>query len=182
MTDYASAYVRQRQDPLIKRYGETPDEARMIDHARTRGGVDTDPFHGVVCIGDDSHGVSLPFGIHRAVGGFHDAPNPGDLLCAALAACLDSTLRIIAERLGIGLDSLEVRVSAHADVRGTLMVERTVPVGFQSVQCHVDIRPGKDSDRRALERLVAAAERCCVNLQTLSAGVAVETRIDEAAS
>lgn len=41
-------------------------------------------------------GVRVPVGVHRAVGGLHDAPTPGDLLCAALAACQDSTFRMIA--------------------------------------------------------------------------------------
>lgn len=74
------------------------------------------------------------FGIHRAVGGYHDAPNPGDILCAALASCLDSTIRIIADRLGITLTSLEVDVTAEVDVRGTLVVNRDIPVGFQAMR------------------------------------------------
>lgn len=36
----------------------------------------------------NSGDAPLQFGIHRAIGGFHDYPNPGDLLNAALAACL----------------------------------------------------------------------------------------------
>jgi uncharacterized OsmC-like protein len=73
-----------------------------------------------------------PLGIHHAVGGYHDAPNPGDLLCAALASCLDSTLRIIAARLGVRLVALEVDVTADVDVRGTLMLDRAVPVGLRA--------------------------------------------------
>jgi uncharacterized OsmC-like protein len=73
-----------------------------------------DPFHGSVTVGDS---LTRPeFGIHRAVGGDHDLPNPGDMLCAAPAACLDSTVRMIAARLGMGLRRLEVDVRAIADV------------------------------------------------------------------
>jgi hypothetical protein len=38
------------------------------------------------------------FGTHTAVGGESDYPVPGELLCAAVASCLDSTIRTIANR------------------------------------------------------------------------------------
>jgi uncharacterized OsmC-like protein len=54
------------------------------------------------------------------------------MLCAALAACLDSTIRIIADHLDVTLSSLEVGVTAEVDVRGTLLMDRKVPGGFQN--------------------------------------------------
>ncbi len=66
-------------------------------------------------------------------------------------------------------------VTADVDVRGTLVVDRQVPVGFQKMQCRVDIHADTGTDSKMLERLLAAAEHSCVNLQTLRAGVAVET-------
>ena len=92
--------VRSRQDPLRKHYKETPEDARITDRAITTGGTETDPFHGKVVPGTEDYGVVWPFGIHRAIGGYHDLPNPGDMLSAALATCLDSTIRIIAGTLG----------------------------------------------------------------------------------
>ena len=32
-------------------------------------------------------GEVLPVGVHGAIGGPHDAPTPGDILCSALVAC-----------------------------------------------------------------------------------------------
>src|SRR5690606_21626049 len=110
MTEHGKTSVRERQDPLRERYRTAPDEAAITDRARTVGGVGTDPFHGFVVPGSEDSGVEWPFGIHRAVGGYHDAPNPGDVLCAALAVCLDSTIRMIADRLGVTLTSLAVDV------------------------------------------------------------------------
>lgn len=170
-------FVRSRQAPLQRRYREVPEEARITDRARTTGGLDTDPFHGAVRPGREAYGVSLPFGIHRAVGGDHDAPNPGDLLCAALAACLDSTLRMIADHLGVVLTALEVAVEADVDVRGTLLVDRDVPVGFQVMRCRIELTAEEGTDRALVDRLLAAAEHSCVNLQTLRSGVAVETSL-----
>lgn len=135
-----------------------------------------DAFHGRVLIGPNEHAAPLDYGIHRAVGGDHDLPNPGDLRCAALAACLDSTLRTITEHLGVNLTRLEVAVEAEVDVRGTLLVDRAVPVGFQRMQCHVDLAVDEATAEPLVRKLLQAAEHSCVNLQTLRASVPVSSR------
>lgn len=181
MAEQNSMTVRERQDPLRERYKSAPEEAAITDRARTSEGTETDPFHGFVLPGDEEFGIRWPFGIHRAVGGYHDAPNPGDVLCASLAVCLDSTIRMIADRLGVGLASLAVHVTADVDVRGTLVVDRNVPVGFQSMQCHVEMKAAEGTEQKLVERLLAAAEHSCVVLQTLRSGVPVETTLNKAA-
>ncbi len=173
--------VQQRQDPLRERYGRVPAEAWICDGAQTINGCGGDAFHGAV-IPDNSGGTPLCFGIHRAVGGDHDFPNPGDLLSCALASCFDATLRMLAEHLGVRLLSLEVKVEAQCDVRGCLLVDRRVPVGFQKMRCSVRLQPEGQVDVETLQELVAAAEGCCVVLQTLRNGVAVSAEIDRADS
>ena len=175
MNPSLSQDVRTRQNPLRARYKEAAQEALITDRARTMAGVETDPFHGQVVPGSKDYGIVWPFGIHAAIGGYHDGPNPGDLLCAALAACLDSTIRIIADRLHVSLTSLEVDVTADVDVRGTLVVDRQVPVGFQKMRCRVELQAAPGTDSKMMEQLLAAAEYSCVNLQTLRSGVPVET-------
>lgn len=170
--------VRERQVPLRQRYLETPAEARITDHARSEGGVTTDPFHGYVVPGSKDYGVRWPFAIHYAVGGYHDGPNPGDLLSAALAACLDSTIRMVAGRIGVALTTLEVDVSANVDVRGTLVIDRAVPVGFQGMRCVVRLQAVDGTDPVLVQKLVRAAEHSCVVLQTLRAGVPVEMSLE----
>lgn len=180
MTENNQSIVRSRQDPLIKQYKESPGGAQITDHAKTTGGPHTDPFHGLVIAGDEKHGMTWSFGIHHAVGGFHDAPNPGDMLCAALASCLDSTIRIIAGRMGVTIELLEVEASANVDVRGTLLVDKSVPVGFQSMRCHVTIQVEENTNPQVVKKLIAAAEHSCVVLQTLRSDVFIETTVAEA--
>src|SRR4030042_3162777 len=144
-----SGNVRFRQDPLRKRYRESPEEAMITDRAITTGGTECDPVTGKVVPGSKAHGVVWSFGIHRAVGGDHDLPNPGDLLAAALATCLDSTIRLIADRLGVSLISLSVEVVAEVDVRGCLLVDRSIPVGFQKMRCHVALKAAEGTDPQA---------------------------------
>jgi uncharacterized OsmC-like protein len=177
MTDPVMQGVRARQDPLRARYRSAPQEASITDRARAIGGTGTDPFHGRVVPGSVEYGVEWPFGIHRAVGGYHDAPNPGDMLCAALATCVESTIHMIADRLAVRLESVEVETTANVDVRGTLIVDKSVPVGFQSMRCRVRLKPAAGTDPGLVEKLFAAAEHSCVNLQTLRAGVPVETEL-----
>jgi organic hydroperoxide reductase OsmC/OhrA len=115
-TDHEPVDVKDRQMPLYGRYGDAPGEATITDRAKTTGGTETDPFHGAIEPGSQDYGIAWEFGIHSAVGGFHDAPNPGDILCAALAACLDSTIRIVAGRIDVTLEHLAVEVTADVDV------------------------------------------------------------------
>jgi uncharacterized OsmC-like protein len=177
MSTNRTSLVQQRQNPLREHYEEVPADARIFDSAQTLNACGGDPFHGRV-VPANAGGVPIRFGIHRAVGGDHDLPNPGDLLCAALAACLDSTLRMIADHLDIALEWLQVKVTAECDVRGCLLVERGVPVGFQRMQCSVNLRPRGDVKKEKLQMLLAAAENSCVVLQTLRVGVAVQTEFE----
>jgi uncharacterized OsmC-like protein len=172
-----ASLVRQRQEPLCERYRGAPAEAWINDGAQTISACGGDAFHGVV-VPANGGDAPVQFGIHRAVGGFHDYPNPGDLLSAALAACFDSTLRMIADRLGVRLETLEVRVDSECDVRGCLLVERTVPVGFQRMRCGVRLRAKDHIDEETIKMLLGAAEHSCVVMQTLRNGVVVETHVE----
>jgi uncharacterized OsmC-like protein len=169
--------VQQRQHPLREYYRSAPADAWISDGAQTVSTCGGDPFHGVVV---PANGADAPvqFGIHRAVGGFHDNPNPGDLLCAAVAACFDSTLRMIADHRGIRLESLEVKVTAECDVRGCLRMEGAVPVGFQRMRCGVRLQTKDHVDRDTIKMLLAAAEHSCVVMQTLRSGVALQTQVE----
>lgn len=166
--------VHSAQHPLKVQYREAPEAAMVVDHARTSGKVATDPFHSQV-EPMDGCGVTVPVGVHAAVGGLHDAPTPGDLLCAALAACQDSAVRMVANLLGIELLELEVRVTASADVRGTMAMDASVPVGFQSMTCDVRMTVKDGTPPALLQRLQVAAEKCCVVQQTLKFPPPVKT-------
>jgi uncharacterized OsmC-like protein len=173
-----TSIVKQRQDPLREHYRSAAADACITDCARTDSDSVPDALHGAVMPGQ-AHGTTWRFGIHRAIGGYHDLPNPGDMLCAALASCFDASLRMIADRLGVQIQSLKVAVEADVDVRGTLLVDPSVPVGFQKMRCRVDLQPGAEADTAKVQMLLAAAEHSCVVLQTLRKGVPVDARMAE---
>lgn len=173
----AKVSVQEIQTPLRAQYRSSPQAARVTDHARTTGTDSNDPFHSIVepmpgC------GAALPVGVHRAIGGLHDAPTPGDILCAALAACQDSSVRMVANILGVELEFLAVEVTGDVDVRGAMAIDKQVPVGFQSMRCDVRLRAKEGTNPELLEKLRVAAERCCVVQQTLRNPPTVQTTFD----
>jgi len=176
-TENSKNLFRDRQKPLAALYNREPAAAWIQDSARTAHAPD-DPLHSHVTIGPAAHSA-LPIGVHTAVGGDGDAVVPGDLLAAALASCVDTTLRVIANRMSISIQRLEVNVRAGVDVRGTLLVDPRVPVGFQRLT--VDLLLECDADDATRRRLVQLAEHCCVVLRTLRGGVEVDLSLSKGA-
>ena len=169
-----SVSMADRQALLAKKYSQTPLTAMITDFASTRCANPniSDPLHSTVTAG----GVLIPIAVHTAVGGDSDGPVPGDILCAALASCLDSTIRIIANRLKLQLVSLEVSASAEIDVRGTLCLEPKVPVGFQKMHVSVTLHAPPGTNQKLITALYHGAEHSCVVLQTLKKALPVTTQ------
>jgi len=157
-----------RQEPLMRTYAKDPEQAWIIDSAMTSSDhvPAGEPIHTQV-----TFGVGMPasqrIGVHRKVGGECDFPNPGEVLSAALTSCLDTTIRIIANRLGLPLTRLQVTADAKVDVRGTLRVDESVVVGFQTIDLRVKIAAAEGVTQQQIGMLLKAAENSCVVLQTL---------------
>jgi uncharacterized OsmC-like protein len=165
--------IRARQAPLRQAYTDDPGSAART--LRVRGGSSDlgDPLH-VVVAPDSAPGVTFRSGAHPAVGGDGDAPCSADLLLAALAACQEVTLRMVAANMGIDIEELEVTAEGDWDPRGTLAMGREFPVGLTAVRIHSRAVVRGDERGERAERLLRSAERYCVVLDTLRHGVPVE--------
>jgi uncharacterized OsmC-like protein len=175
--------VWQRQLPLRRLYKECPSKAMITKQVHVNALDLRDPLHCTVVPDNVAHpktpyGVAWDLGIDEAVGGFHDAPNPAEMLCGALAACLGSTVRMVANVLQIGLEELDVEVVGQVDVRGALAMDPSVPVGFQTMTSTVRICAVAGTPTRLVEQLCDASERLCIDLQTLRNGLDVEVAFD----
>jgi uncharacterized OsmC-like protein len=163
--------VKQRQNALTDVYLSNPSLALITHSSEVLGANLHDPFRTSVTVSDD---LQVPFkvGIHRAVGGDHDLPNPSDMLCAALASCFESTIRLISNRLDIKLSETRVTASAQVDVRGTLMIDKSVSVGYQSM--HLDVvLVSHAPNQKIMNILLRAAEQSCIVYQTMKRGVPI---------
>jgi uncharacterized OsmC-like protein len=151
--------LRQLQAPLKQRYRSDPTTANVPVHAR---GDFRD--RGITCSVEGWAGT-VRAGLHRATGGDGSDACSADILLEALLACAGVTLRSVATAMGLTLRSASLRADGAFDVRGTLGVDRSVPVGVQDIVVTVEV--DTDADDAALERLAGATERYCVVGQTL---------------
>jgi uncharacterized OsmC-like protein len=153
------ASLRALQAPLRERYAEQPRAATTPLHARADFRDD-----GVTCT-VDGWAAPVRAGLHPATGGDGSDACSGDLLLEALAACAGVTLRSVATAMGITIRSARVVAESTFDARGTLGMDRSVPVGIGPTTVTVTL--DTDADDAALGRLAASTERYCVVGQSL---------------
>jgi len=75
------------------------------------------------------------------------------------------TMRSVATALGVDIGEVRLRADGCFDVRGTLGIDRSTPVGVQDVVITVEVQT--DADEATLERLATLTERYCVVGQSL---------------
>jgi uncharacterized OsmC-like protein len=165
--------VRARQAPIRQQYLDAPDAALRVVRVRSAGSDLADPLHCAVSP-EATPGVVFRSGAHPAVGGDGDVPCSADLLLAALAACQETTVRMVAANMGIDLEEFEVSVEGDWDPRGTLAMGREFPIGLTAVRAHTRVVVREDERGERAERLLRSAERYCVVLGTLREGVRVD--------
>ena len=151
--------LREIQAPIKQRYEEDAEAALVTLSARG------DLGEGVSCSVDTGRAIAEA-GLHPASGGDGWLLCSGDMLLEALAACAGVTLRAVAISLGIAVESGTVRVEGDLDFRGTLAVDRDVPVGFRAIRLRFELET--DASEEELATLLKLTERYCVVLQTLA--------------
>ncbi len=114
-------------------------------------------------------------GLHPAAGGDGSWACSGEILLDALVACAGVTVCAVSTAMGLNLRSGTIDAEGDADFRGTLGVERSVPVGISRVRLHIDLDSDASPDQ--LATLLKLTERYCVIYQTLQASPAVEAAI-----
>ncbi len=104
-------------------------------------------------------------GLHPATGGSGDLACSADMLLEAVVACAGVTLRAVATAMGVTIRNGRVIAEGAWDARGTLGIDRTVPVGLTGLNLHFEV--DSDADPAKLQRMIQTTERYCVILQTL---------------
>jgi uncharacterized OsmC-like protein len=160
--------LRSLQAPLKERYRSDPDAAVVTLSAV---GILGD---GVTCSVQTARAIAEA-GLHPATGGDGSLLCSGDMLLEALVACAGVTLRAVATSLGIAVTGGRVRAEGDLDFRGTLGVDREVPVGFSAIRLSFSLDTDASAEQVAtLQRLT---ERYCVVYQTLKAGPSLSTTL-----
>lgn len=151
--------LRALQAPLRQRYRETPEAARVVARAEAV----LDPAE-VACRIPAWH-QEVVAGLHPATGGDGTQACSADILLQALVACAGVTLRAVATAMGLELRAGKVIAEGVWDARGTLGLDRAVPVGLTDITLRFELDGDIDDAKRA--RLIETTERYCVIYQTL---------------
>ena len=162
--------LRAVQAPLKDRYRADHATAQVVTAAQSVASDLSDPRH-CAAAPTDFPDVVLRGGLHPAAGGDGTTPCSGDVLAAALVICEESTLRSVAANMGLELEDVHVEARIHWDFRGTMGVDREVPVAATKIDLRTRVRLAAGVDPDRARRLLQGAERYCSTLQTLRAGV-----------
>ena len=157
--------LREAQRPLKERYREEPDTAQLTLRADGELGSE-----GVACSVDTGRAL-VEAGLHPASGGDGALACSGDMLLQALVACAGVTLRSVAVNRDLEVTG-RVVAEGDLDFRGTLGVDREVPVGFTAIRLRFELDSDATDDE--LDALLETTERYCVVYQTLAGGVPLE--------
>jgi uncharacterized OsmC-like protein len=104
------------------------------------------------------------------------APNPQELLMAALNACMSVGYAANAAAMGITLHSLEIETEGELDLRGFLGLDDSVNPGYDEVRYVVRLRT--DTSHERVEELHRVATRTSVNLANFSKAIRMVERLE----
>ena len=124
---------REKQAPIKRQYRDDPGAAMITSGRGGRGVAAT-----TGCSVDIGRAV-YEAKAHAGVGGSGVSPCSGDLLLGALAACAQITCQMVAASQGAPVERVRVTVEGDLDLRGTLGVARSAPVGFAAIRVAFDI-------------------------------------------
>jgi len=152
--------LRAVQGPLKERYREEPGAALITLRADGELGSEA-----VSCSVETGRAL-VEAGLHPASGGDGSMACSGDMLLQALVACAGVTLRSVATNRGIPVVGGTIHAEGDLDFRGTMAVDREVPVGFRAIRLGFDLDTTASDEE--IETLLTLTERYCVVYQTLS--------------
>jgi len=154
-----SADLKTIQEPLKNKYKLDPGAALIT--LKTSSKISD----GITCKVETGKSI-IEAGLHPATGGDGLSICSGDMLLESLAACASVTLKAVATAIDFNLQDAVILVEGDLDFRGTLSVDKNVPVGFIDIRLNFQLKTDEPQER--IDSLIKLTERYCVVLQTLS--------------
>jgi uncharacterized OsmC-like protein len=162
--------LKNLQAPLKEQYRSDPGSAIITLKAEGKIG------EGISCNVETGMAM-IEAGLHPATGGTGMMACSGDMLLQALVACAGVTLQAVSTAIGVEIRSGTVKAQGDLDFKGTLGVSKEASVGFKNIRLEFDLHTDATDEQMASIRKLT--ERYCVVYQTLTNGVAVETKYNQ---
>ena len=108
--------------------------------------------------------------------GSNEAPNPQELLFAALNACMTVGYVAGAARRGISLSRLEIETKGTLDLRGFFALSDTVPPGYPALQYVVRI--AGDGTAGQFAEIHAEVQATSPNYDNLARAIRMDARLE----
>jgi len=125
--------------------------------------------------------VARSFSFHGdhppALLGEDTGPTAGEVLLAALGACVAGTYAAHAAVRGITVDALDVEVAGSLDLRGYFQLDPDVRAGFDPVD--VTLRVAADASPEQLSQIAQVVEHASPVFDSLSRGVQIRTALQK---
>ncbi len=109
------------------------------------------------------------------LGGQDSAPNPQELLMAALNACLGVGYAVGAAMQGIELTRLEIETEGTLDLRGFLGLDDQVSPGYENIRYHVYMAGNGTEEQFA--QIHAHVQKTSPNFYNLSRPIPIEGKL-----
>lgn len=108
--------------------------------------------------------------------GKNTAPNPQELLMAALNACLSVGYAVNAAAMGITIHSLEIETVGELDLRGALGLDENVNPGYDEVSYVVRLHTDASNDK--VEELHKVVTKTSANYANFSKAVRMIPKLE----
>jgi len=171
-----AVYVAEVLAAWASRYLPAPAEAEVP--GRPEGGevlvaeIGQGRFQQVVRVGRHELRADEP----KSFGGDDTGPGPYDYLLAGLGACISMTVRVYAERKGLPLERVAVRLS-HDKIHAQDCADCETKEGkLDEITRIVELSGALDDSQR--QRLLEIADKCPVH-RTLTSEIKIRTRLGE---
>ena len=162
--------IKASVESLIEAVKKNPKLANSVFRASTYS--DQPNF----TVRSDIRGFTVPIDEPRELGGNDTAPNPVELILAALGGCQEIVYRAFAAVLGIEIEHIEVHAKGYLDLHGFLGLDAEVPPGFSNIS--FTTRIVSPVSEEAISQLVALVEKHCPVQDNLVRAIPVSGKVE----
>ena len=161
----SQASVKQALQQTIAHLTENPSASSVVFKAETK--LESDTLCTVKIRDFPTFNIDEP----PELGGKDSAPNPVELVLAALGTCQEIMYSAYASVMDIQLDSVEVDLKGYLDLKGLFGMDETTPPGFSRI--NFETRLKSPASEEQLLQLIDTVENHCPVLDMLNRPLSV---------